>query len=419
MTAPLVATTDRPYQLLPPLTVEQRELLRQSIQENGVLEPVVFDEDGEILDGHHRVEIAEELGIEYPRRVIDDLDQPGKHMYALTVNVARRQLDQAARGPLVAQLRIRNMSIRQIADMLGVPKSTVARDVAQLSHSGQLEQPERIKGADGKDRPASRPAPAPKPDLAPTILQSLATADRDGLDLKAIAAAWPEPPSDKDLLRTLAKLTKSGEIVVTRAWANGAPRKWASAAVAGDLTPDVLRVLAEVGAGGALAFRVAFQIDQVARPVERVTEVLHRLAADRLVTIVETVEGGNLWALTELLPTTPGTVGAAQGPPAVPGSNPAPVAAAPADSGTPVPAADGCPTPAVLPQGPDPDPVRTQLVDAARRKARRIVAELSNGIDEIEIGIAYGESGLATAEIVAGLRAQADRLEQYLPKEKA
>jgi ParB-like chromosome segregation protein Spo0J len=113
MTAALVSTTDRPYQLLPPLTVEQRHILRQSIEENGVLEPVVFDEDGEILDGHHRVEIAEELGIEYPRRVIDDLDRPGKHMYALTVNVARRQLDQSTRGSLVAQLRLRGMSIRQ------------------------------------------------------------------------------------------------------------------------------------------------------------------------------------------------------------------------------------------------------------------------------------------------------------------
>lgn len=168
MTAPLVATTDRPFQLLPPLTVEQRDLLRQSIKENGVLEPVVFDEDGEILDGHHRVEIAEELGIEYPRRVIDDLDRPSKHMYALTVNVARRQLDHTTRGSLVAQMRIRGLSIRRIAEVLGVSRGTVANDIAQLSNSGQLEQPERITGVDGKDRPASRPArPEPEPTQTP------------------------------------------------------------------------------------------------------------------------------------------------------------------------------------------------------------------------------------------------------------
>jgi hypothetical protein len=193
MTAPLVSTTDRPYQLLPPLTVEQRHILRQSIEENGVLEPVVFDEDGEILDGHHRVEIAEELGIEYPRRVIDDLDRPGKHMYALTVNVARRQLDQSTRGSLVARMRIRGMSIRGIAEALGVSRGTVANDVAQLSKSGQLEQPERITGADGKSRPASRPTPeAPHPswptesELKPW--ESLApTADRIAESMEPIA----------------------------------------------------------------------------------------------------------------------------------------------------------------------------------------------------------------------------------------
>ena len=156
MTAPLVATSDRPYQLLPPLSVEQRDLLRQSIKENGVLEPVVFDEDGEILDGHHRVEIAEELGIEYPRRVIEDLDRPGKHLYALTVNVARRQLDHAARSALVAQMRIRGLSIREIAKATGLPKTTVARDLAQVSHVGHL--PEAVKGADGKTYAATRTA---------------------------------------------------------------------------------------------------------------------------------------------------------------------------------------------------------------------------------------------------------------------
>lgn len=158
MTAPLVSTTDRPYQLLPPLTVDQRDLLRQSILENGVLEPVVFDEDGEILDGHHRVEIAEELGIEYPRRVIDDLDRPGKNMYALTVNVARRQLDQSVRGGLVAQMRIRGMSIRQIAKAVGVDPKTVRNDLAQV---GNPSPPDKVTGSDGKSYAASRPAPGP------------------------------------------------------------------------------------------------------------------------------------------------------------------------------------------------------------------------------------------------------------------
>jgi len=195
MTSPLVSTTDHPFQLLPPLTVEQRDLLRQSIKENGVLEPVVFDEDGEILDGHHRVEIAEELGIEYPRRVIDDLDRPGKHMYALTVNVARRQLDQNARGGLVAQMRIRGMSIREIAKATGLPKTTVARDLAQVSQMGHL--PEKVTGSDGKEYAPSRPTPdSVPPTQTPEPVAAEAPAPVAG---SGSASPEPEPEPERRL----------------------------------------------------------------------------------------------------------------------------------------------------------------------------------------------------------------------------
>lgn len=173
--------TDRPYQMLPPLDPDQRHLLRQSIEANGVLEPVVFDEDGEILDGHHRVEIAEELDIDYPRRVVTDLDEAGKRRYAITTNVARRQLVPAVRSALVAQLRTQGMSIRQIAEATGLPKSTVSDDLRQLSDTGQLDQPERITGADGRERPATHPPKTPEPDGAVTAPPSGSGIDGPGL----------------------------------------------------------------------------------------------------------------------------------------------------------------------------------------------------------------------------------------------
>lgn len=278
MTAALIPTTDRPYQLLPPLTVEQRDLLRQSIKENGVLEPVVFDEDGEILDGHHRVEIAEELGIEYPRRVIDDLDRPGKHMYALTVNVARRQLDHAARGGLVAQMRIRGMSIRRIAEALGVSRGTVANDLAQLSNSGQLEQPERVTGADGKNRPATHSAPKPAQTPGPVVAPSTAPADP--------GPAEPEP--DRHLRAVPDPVVPPSRLAVT---------------------PE--------------------QRKEIEDEAERV-----------------------------------------------------------------------------------------RSIDNARKKADRLVREVSGLITEIEAGVLLGEPGLVTTEMVAGLRAEADRLEKYLEESK-
>lgn len=70
------------------------------------------------------------------------------------------------RAALAKVMRESGMSIRGIGRALGAPKSTVADDLRQLSGSGQLNQPERVAGMDGKDRPATMPEtpepPAPE-----------------------------------------------------------------------------------------------------------------------------------------------------------------------------------------------------------------------------------------------------------------
>ena len=183
MTAPQVSATDRPYQLLPRLDDDQLRLLRDSIAKNGVLEPVVFDEDGEILDGHHRVEIAEDLGVEYPRRVIEGLSDEDKQKYALTTNLARRQLTAANRSAHVMRLRQLGMSIRSIAKETGIPRETVRRDV-----SGDPDgSPDEITGADNKTY-AARPA-ATAEDLRDRILKRLPESPDKALTVIAMARA--------------------------------------------------------------------------------------------------------------------------------------------------------------------------------------------------------------------------------------
>jgi len=51
---------------MPDLDPKTLEELRESIRDNGVVVPVVVDEFGNVLDGHHRKAIAGELGIDYP-----------------------------------------------------------------------------------------------------------------------------------------------------------------------------------------------------------------------------------------------------------------------------------------------------------------------------------------------------------------
>jgi hypothetical protein len=63
------------------------------------------------------------------------------------------------------------------------------------------------------------------------------------------------------------------------------------------------------------------------------------------------------------------------------------------------------------------DAERARSINHARKIADRLVREVSGLITEIVSGVRYGEPGLITAEMVAGLRAQADRLEQWMEQQ--
>ena len=78
-----------PYaDLLPPLKTSEREALAADIKANGVLHPVVIDENGNILDGHHRYAIDRNA----PTRVVEGLTDEEKQAYTIRANLARRNL---------------------------------------------------------------------------------------------------------------------------------------------------------------------------------------------------------------------------------------------------------------------------------------------------------------------------------------
>jgi len=56
------------YQFLADLSADEYAALKRDIAARGVLVPVEYDQDGNVIDGHHRVRICGELGqTEWPR----------------------------------------------------------------------------------------------------------------------------------------------------------------------------------------------------------------------------------------------------------------------------------------------------------------------------------------------------------------
>jgi len=117
------------YQVARPLDPETHEALRASIERWGVIEPVVVDQYGDIIDGHHRSAIADELGVDYDvvERVV--VDEAEGRALAVSLNVDRRQLTPELRREMSAALRAEGHTTRAIGAALGVDHSTIVRDL--------------------------------------------------------------------------------------------------------------------------------------------------------------------------------------------------------------------------------------------------------------------------------------------------
>lgn len=192
------------YQVMPELPPETEAALRCSIQTYGVVVPIVVDNEGNIIDGHHRLRLALELEMPFALTVVvpvpsmintvaEDSDADARREaahakarkvpplfpladdvtttyvevpegtdpvdVAKTLNLDRRHLDSGQRQQVVAALREQGYSLRAIAGAVGASKSQVGNDIKQLSTSGQLKSPKRIEGRDGKSRSATRSSP--------------------------------------------------------------------------------------------------------------------------------------------------------------------------------------------------------------------------------------------------------------------
>lgn len=188
----MTTTAEAPtqYQLLPSLTDEEFASLKADIAARGVMVPVEVDEQGNVLDGHHRLRACAELGIkQWPTIIRPGLTEDEKREHVLALNLDRRHLNKEQRDELVARLRADGWSLRRIAEKLNVGLGTAERAAAGVPSGTPGEAPEptpeapsKVTGSDGKSYPARRPAVIAKtPREAQQAVQTLAGCDTDKL----------------------------------------------------------------------------------------------------------------------------------------------------------------------------------------------------------------------------------------------
>lgn len=148
------------FQVMPPLSETDYEALKADIAERGVLIPIDVDEDGNVLDGHHRLAIATELGIDCPKfKRIGLGSDEDKRTHARALNIARRHLDSKQKRELIAaELKDDpERSNRQIGEALGVDHKTVASVRGEGEACGEIPHVSTVTDTAGRKQPSRKP----------------------------------------------------------------------------------------------------------------------------------------------------------------------------------------------------------------------------------------------------------------------
>ena len=79
--------------LIYPLSKSEYKILKGSISNNGLHLPIIVNQDNVILDGHNRLKICQELGIEPHFEVIEFKDSLQEKEFVIEINLKRRHLN--------------------------------------------------------------------------------------------------------------------------------------------------------------------------------------------------------------------------------------------------------------------------------------------------------------------------------------
>ena len=95
--------------LIPELTREEHESLKESIKQDGLWVPLIVNQDGVLFDGHHRYKVCQELGIN-PHYIVKEFkDEFYEKLFVIDCNIKRRQLNNFQR----IKLALKSKSIKE------------------------------------------------------------------------------------------------------------------------------------------------------------------------------------------------------------------------------------------------------------------------------------------------------------------
>ena len=161
--------TKQSYQVMPELSSEDYRLLYDDMAHYGQRCPIDVDENGATLDGHHRLKICRELGIEPILRVVRGLEDREKREFAIAVNLARRHLTPAQKRDLIGEVLMASpeKSNREIGRLTKSNHETVEVKRKELESGGGIRHQHQRVGKDGVAQPSVKTV-TPKPTTQPS-----------------------------------------------------------------------------------------------------------------------------------------------------------------------------------------------------------------------------------------------------------
>lgn len=226
------------------------------IAERGLLQPIVLDEQGRILDGRNRYAACELAGVEPEFTTYDGEDPDG---YALSVNIARRHLTKGQIAMVAARSDdlIKKQSQRSLAAHLNINQSYIANartvlkyvpDLAEAVLSGYMPLSEAYQAA----RERKREQGEREADVAALHSEAPDLAERVAEERLALADALAELEARREEAREEAERreeeerlrTQVAEIDAVRDADGAPPPTFADRAESGSITWEEALTLA-------------------------------------------------------------------------------------------------------------------------------------------------------------------------------